>query len=107
MSLPTQYDRTASSADVNPKSSETEQPCDPASTYATLTNADLGIISADKVEMTPIRWLWPYRFATGEIAHAVADGDCTDPFRSWVLNRFWPWRSVMRTQHLNNPGVEI
>jgi len=72
MSLPTQYDRPASSADVNPKPSDTEQPCDPASASATLTNADLGIISADKVEMTPIQWLWPYRFAAGEIARGVS-----------------------------------
>jgi len=28
------------------------------------------------------------------IAHAVADGDCTDPFRDCVLNRFWSWRDA-------------
>jgi len=54
--------------------SDTEQPGDPASAYATLTNADLGIISADKVEMTPIQWLWPYRFAAGEMALLAGGG---------------------------------
>jgi len=27
----------------------------------------------------------------------VAGGDCPDPFRFWVLNRFWHWRSVTKT----------
>jgi hypothetical protein len=31
------------------------------------------------------------------IPWSVAGGDCPDPFRSWVLNRFWPWRSVTKT----------
>ena len=34
---------------------------------------------------------------TGRDPGVHADGDCTDPFRSWIRNRFWPWRSVMRT----------
>jgi len=29
--------------------------------------------------------------------HAVADGDCTNLFGDRVLNRFWAWRSGMKT----------
>jgi hypothetical protein len=31
------------------------------------------------------------------IVHAVADGECSNPFRTWVLNHFWAWRSGMET----------
>jgi len=31
------------------------------------------------------------------IAHDVTDGDCTNRFGEWVLNRFWVWRSGMKT----------
>jgi hypothetical protein len=31
------------------------------------------------------------------IAQNLADGDCTNPFRDRVLNRFWTWRSGMKT----------
>ena len=41
---------------------------------ATLSNADLGIISADTVEMQPTEWLWPYRLAAGEMALLAGDG---------------------------------
>src|SRR5437016_4020009 len=28
--------------------------------------------------------------------HGIVAGDCTDAFRDCGINRFWPWRSVMR-----------
>jgi hypothetical protein len=31
------------------------------------------------------------------IAYGLADGDCSYPFREGVLNRFWAWRSGMKT----------
>jgi putative DNA primase/helicase len=34
----------------------------------------MGIISAEKVEMLPIEWIWPYRFAAGEMALIAGDG---------------------------------
>jgi len=37
---------------------------------------------------------------TGRDPVVRAAGDCTYPFRSWGLNRFWRWRSVMR------PGID-
>jgi len=45
-----------------------------------------------------LRWAKPPRAETPEpIVHAVADGDCTNPFRDRVLKRFWTWRSAMKT----------
>jgi hypothetical protein len=32
-----------------------------------------------------------------ETPEPIADGDCPNPFRTWVLKRFWPWRSGMKT----------
>jgi energy-coupling factor transporter ATP-binding protein EcfA2 len=39
-----------------------------------LSDAELGIIGADKVSMRPVEWLWPYRFAAGEMALLAGDG---------------------------------
>jgi len=38
------------------------------------SEADLGIIRAESVVMTPIEWLWLYRFAAGEMALLAGDG---------------------------------
>jgi len=29
--------------------------------------------------------------------HGIVAGNCTDPFGDGVLNRFWAWRSGMKT----------
>ena len=42
--------------------------------YATLSDDELGIIDAGSVKEAPIRWLWPYRFAEGEMALLAGDG---------------------------------
>jgi hypothetical protein len=31
-----------------------------------------------------------------ENEHDVADRDCTNPFREWILNHFLAWRSAMK-----------
>jgi len=43
------------------------------------------------------RWAKPRSETPEPIAHDLADGDCTNPFRTRVLNRFWAWRSGMKT----------
>lgn len=51
-----------------------EKPEATAGVYEGLSDADMGIIPADVVDMSPIRWLWPYRFASGEMALLAGDG---------------------------------
>jgi energy-coupling factor transporter ATP-binding protein EcfA2 len=42
--------------------------------YASLSNEELGIISAESVQEAPIDWLWIYRLAKGEMALLAGDG---------------------------------
>jgi putative DNA primase/helicase len=42
--------------------------------YGTATDEELGIVAADRVAEAPIDWLWPYRFARGEMALLAGDG---------------------------------
>ena len=43
------------------------------------------------------RWAKPRSETPEPIAQNLADGDWTYPFRTRVLNRFWAWRSGMKT----------
>ena len=42
--------------------------------YGTATDEELGIVSAESITEAPISWLWPYRFAEGEMALLAGDG---------------------------------
>ena len=39
-----------------------------------LSDDDLGLVRADAVKICPIKWLWPYRLAEGEMALLSGDG---------------------------------
>jgi energy-coupling factor transporter ATP-binding protein EcfA2 len=42
--------------------------------YGSATDEELGIVSAESITEAPISWLWPYRFAEGEMALLAGDG---------------------------------
>jgi hypothetical protein len=42
--------------------------------YSKLSDAELGIVPCKLVVMAPVKWLWPYRFALGEMALAAGEG---------------------------------
>jgi hypothetical protein len=42
--------------------------------YASLPDADLGIVDLERVEAKPVDWLWPYRLARGEMALVAGEG---------------------------------
>jgi len=42
--------------------------------YTALSDEEMGIIRAGSVQERPIDWLWPYRFASGEMALLAGDG---------------------------------
>jgi energy-coupling factor transporter ATP-binding protein EcfA2 len=42
--------------------------------WMTLSDEELGLIGANDVKEAPINWLWPYRFAEGEMAILAGDG---------------------------------
>lgn len=42
--------------------------------YKTCTDEQLGIITAESVEIAPIKWLWKYRMAIGELTLVAGEG---------------------------------
>jgi hypothetical protein len=42
--------------------------------YSKLSDTELGIVPCDSVVMAPVKWLWPYRFALGEMALTAGEG---------------------------------
>jgi hypothetical protein len=89
MSLPTRYDRPASSVDANPKLS----PVAPAPTRFGLDPKSLLALEIGDEDLLEQCHFAPF-CAT---PHAIADGECSYPFCDGVLTRFWDWRSGMKT----------
>ena len=42
--------------------------------YGSASDEELGIVAPESITESPIRWLWPYRFAEGEMALLAGDG---------------------------------
>jgi len=72
------------------------QACPPPNRRNSRRGITIPLYSGSRPVRKPIRPVGSSR-ATGRNPVVRAAGECTDPYRTWVLNRLWAWRSVMRT----------
>jgi hypothetical protein len=86
---------TADQVSAFPKPGSVNVSIDGKVDYSALDLDEIGLVKLSAIEERPIRWLWPYRLACGEMALIAGEGGVgKSQLLLWIaaaVSNGWPW----------------